>query len=93
RKVEQRTAELTESLQQQTATAEILSSISASMTDTKPVFDAIVRNLRRLFGTRFAVLQTLSDDGMVEMRAVAGDPGFERILDRYPRPLADDTVG
>ncbi|MFX8945880.1 hypothetical protein ABTN08_19615, partial [Acinetobacter baumannii] len=34
-----------------------------------------------------------SDDGMVEMRAVAGDPGFERILDRYPRPLADDTVG
>ncbi|MFX5480877.1 hypothetical protein ABTD95_19770, partial [Acinetobacter baumannii] len=56
-------------------------------------FDAIVRNLRRLFGTRFAVLQTLSDDGMVEMRAVAGDPGVERILDRYPRPLADDTVG
>src|SRR5271155_2428253 len=69
-KVEQRTAELSETLQQQTATAEILSSISASMTDTKPVFDAIVRNLRRLFGTRFAVLQTLRDDGMVEMPAV-----------------------
>ncbi|MCP4621478.1 MAG: GAF domain-containing protein [Bradyrhizobium sp.] len=92
-KVERRTAELTETLQQQTATAEILSSISASMTDTKPVFDAIVRNLRRLFGTRFAVLQTLSDDGTVEMRAVTGDPGFERIIDHYPRPLGDDTVG
>jgi signal transduction histidine kinase len=93
KKVESRTAELSETLQQQTATAEILSSISASMTDTKPVFDAIVRNLRRLFGTRFAVLQTLRDDGMVEMPAVDGDPGFEKLIDRYPRPLSDDTVG
>ncbi|HTB03208.1 MAG TPA: GAF domain-containing protein [Bradyrhizobium sp.] len=91
-KVEQRTAELSESLEHQTATAEILSSISASMTDTKPVFDAIVRNLLRLFGTRFAVVQTLHD-GMVEMPAVDGDPGFQRLIDRYPRPLADDTVG
>src|SRR5271168_3259570 len=91
-RVEQRTSELSESLQQQTATAEVLSSISGSMTDTKPVFDAIVRNLLRLFGTRFAVVQTLHD-GMVEMPAVQGDPGFERLIDRYPRPLADDTVG
>jgi signal transduction histidine kinase len=91
-KVEQRTSELSESLQQQTATAEVLSSISGSMTDTKPVFDAIVRNLLRLFGTRFAVVQTLHD-GIIEMPAVHGDPGFERLIDRYPRPLADDTVG
>jgi signal transduction histidine kinase len=91
-KVEQRTSELSESLQQQTATAEVLSSISGSMTDTKPVFDAIVRNLLRLFGTRFAVVQTLHD-GMVEMPAVQGEPGFERLIERYPRPLADDTVG
>jgi len=91
-KVEQRTSELSESLDQQTATAEVLSSISGSMTDTKPVFDAIVRNLLRLFGTRFAVVQTLHD-GMIEMPAVQGDPGFEKLIDRYPRPLADDTVG
>jgi len=51
-----------------------------------------VRNLLRLFGTRFAVVQTLHD-GMVEMPAVDGDPGFQRLIDRYPRPLADDTVG
>ncbi|MFI5248161.1 MAG: GAF domain-containing protein, partial [Nitrospirales bacterium] len=93
KELRQRTDDLTESLEQQTATAEILSSISGSLTDTKPVFDAIVRNLRRLFGTRFAVLQTLRDDGMVEMPAVDGDPGFEKLIDRYPRPLADDTVG
>ena len=93
KELRQRTDDLSESLEQQTATAEILSSISGSMTDTKPVFDAIVRNLRRLFGTRFSVLQTLRDDGMVEMPAVDGDPGFEKLIDRYPRPLADDTVG
>ncbi|MGA9327540.1 MAG: GAF domain-containing protein, partial [Bradyrhizobium sp.] len=91
-KVESRTSELSETLDQQTATAEVLSSISGSMTDTKPVFDAIVRNLLRLFGTRFAVVQTLHD-GMIEMPAVQGDPGFEKLIERYPRPLADDTVG
>ena len=38
----QRTDDLTESLEQQTATSEILASISGSMTNAKPVFDAIV---------------------------------------------------
>ena len=52
----QRTDDLSESLEQQIATAEILASISGSMTETKPVFDAIVRNLLRLFGTRFATV-------------------------------------
>jgi GAF domain-containing protein len=85
--------ETKEALEQQTATAEILSSISASMTSAKPVFEVIVRNLVRLFGTRFAVLQTLRNDGMIEMAAVDGQPGFEKILDHYPRPLARDTVG
>lgn len=91
-KVEQRTAELRESLEQQTATAEILASISGSMHDTKPVFDAIVRNLLRMFDTRFAVVQTVHD-GTVEMPAADGQPGFERLTERYPRALADDTVG
>src|SRR5262245_21485525 len=43
--------ELRQSLEQQVATGEILSSMSGSIADTKPVFDAIVRNLLRLFGT------------------------------------------
>ncbi len=92
KELHQRTDDLTESLEQQTATAEVLSSISGSMTDTKPVFDAIVRNLLRLFGTRFAVVQLL-DDGIVRMPAVDGEPGFERLIDRYPRPLDDMTAG
>ena len=87
----QRTDDLTESLDQQTATEEILSSISRSITDTKPVFDAIVRNLLRLFGTRFAAI-TLLQDGLIHMPAVAGEPGFERLTERFPRPLDHSSV-
>ena len=85
-------SELRESLQQQTATGEILTSISGSMTDAKPVFQAIVRNLLRLFGTRFAVVQLLQD-GIVHMPAADGQPGFERLIDYYPRPIDGTTIG
>jgi GAF domain-containing protein len=88
---QQRTRELTESLEQQTATSEILASMSGSMTDTKPVFDAILRNLLRLFGTSYAVVQ-LVQNGMIYLVAFDGEPGFERLAARYPLPLNDSTV-
>ena len=87
----QRTDDLSEALDQQTATEEILSSISRSITDTKPVFDAIVRNLLKLFGTRFAAI-TLLQDGLIYMPAVAGELGFERLIERFPRPLDHSSV-
>jgi GAF domain-containing protein len=91
--VQARTEDLEESLQQQTATAEILTSISGSMTDTKPVFDAIVRNLMRLFGTRFAVVQLLID-GVIQMAATDREAAeFDKLIRHYPRPLNDDTIG
>src|SRR5262245_38350889 len=88
----QRTDDLSESLEQQTASGEILASISGSMTDTKPVFDAIVRNLLRLFGARWACVQVL-DDGMVHMPAIDGEAGSEKLIDYYPRPLDETTMG
>jgi GAF domain-containing protein len=82
--------ELRRSLEQQTATGEILSSMSGSIADTKPVFDAIVRNLLRLFDTRFASINLLQD-GMTYLVAVAGEPGFERMADLFPRSLSDEN--
>ena len=46
---QQRGRELSESLERQTATAEILGAISGSPTDTQPVFDAIVQSGLKLF--------------------------------------------
>ena len=52
----QRTDDLTESLEQQTATSEILRVISASPTDVQPIFDAIVRSASRLCGGEYAIV-------------------------------------
>jgi GAF domain-containing protein/anti-sigma regulatory factor (Ser/Thr protein kinase) len=90
--VQARTRELAEALEQQTATGEILASISASMTDPQPVFDAIVRNVNRLFGTQFANVQLLRD-GMVHMPASGGDPRAEELARNYPRPVDHTTAG
>jgi GAF domain-containing protein len=89
--LQQRTDDLTVALEHQTATSEILSSISGSITDTKPVFGAIVRNLRRLFGTRFAMVQLLHD-GMTHLAAAGDRAEFETLTQQFPRPL-DQSAG
>ena len=48
--LQEKNSALTESLEQQTATSEILRVISHSPTDVQPVFDTIVRNAVRLCG-------------------------------------------
>jgi two-component system NtrC family sensor kinase len=87
-----RTDDLTESLAQQTATSEILASISGSLNDPRPVFDAIVRSLLRLFGARFATVQLLHDR-TIEMPAADGQAAVDKVMQHYPRPLDDTTIG
>jgi class 3 adenylate cyclase/GAF domain-containing protein len=82
--------DLRNSLERQTATGEVLTSITASLTDTKPVFETIVRNLRRLFDTPLALL-LLVKDGMLHVEAPAQDREFEKAANQYPRPVGDDS--
>jgi GAF domain-containing protein/HAMP domain-containing protein len=87
RKVEERTAELTQALEFQGASGEILSSISSSIADTKPVFDAIVRNVVRLLGTQYATVFMLRGD-QLELAAAKGDAVSDGTYARsFPQPL------
>jgi GAF domain-containing protein/DNA-binding response OmpR family regulator len=69
--------ETNEALEQQTATAEILRVISGSVTDTQPVFDAIVQSCQRLFAGK-AVALVLSKGDMLESVAFSSDSGDQR---------------
>jgi GAF domain-containing protein/DNA-binding response OmpR family regulator len=64
--------ETQEALERQTATAEILRVISNSVTDTQPVFDAIVQSCQRLFAGK-AVALVFPRDGMLESLAFSSD--------------------
>jgi len=62
--LEARNTDLTNALEQQTATADVLRVMSASATDTQPVFDAIVRNAVRLCHARFALVYQVDGDAI-----------------------------
>ena len=90
---QQRTRELTESLEQQTATAEILGVISNSLSATQPVFDAIVASGLKLFPGA-TVLVTLADGDQVRAAAVAAPDaaGVEAVRGRMPLLLTRDYI-
>jgi signal transduction histidine kinase len=91
RKVDERTRELTETLEQQTATSEILSVISNSPTNVQPVFEAIVQSALRLFdGNLIAVL--LVNGGRLERPAFASTSPRKDAQDFYPMPLDRETL-
>jgi two-component system, NtrC family, sensor kinase len=86
-------AHVTEALEQQTATSEILEAISSSPTDVQPVFDAIVRNGMHLTGAARCVLfgfdgEMLSVLAMHNVRA----EGIEMIHRIFPRPASRQSA-
>jgi signal transduction histidine kinase/HAMP domain-containing protein len=72
-KVEVRTQELTESLEQQTAMSQVLSVISSSPGDLKPVFDSILANATRICQASFGNLE-LYENGTFRLGAMYNAP-------------------
>src|SRR5262249_24517322 len=85
--VQARNRELTESLEQQTATSEILRVISSSPTNVQPVFDTIVANAVRLCNARMGAVH-LYDGQLVHIVALHNFPpeAVEVLHRMYPRP-------
>jgi signal transduction histidine kinase len=91
--VQARTEELGESLQQQTATADILTVISNSLDDTQPVFNAIVQSGLKLFADA-TIMITLADGDQVNPVAVADDDParIDAVRRRFPVPLTREYM-
>ena len=82
--------EIRESLDQQTATAEVLGVISSSIADTAPVFDKILESCERLFAGRIVGLNLVREDGQLHIGAYHGAQReeFERI---FPLPVTAES--
>ena len=84
---------LTASLEQQTATSEVLRAIAHTQTDAQPVFDTIVRSAARLCDAPVAAVFLTDGRMLYHMANYGSSPeGLKAQLARFPRPVAMDTV-
>ena len=98
KELEVRNRDLTEALEQQTATSEILRVIASSPTDVQPVFDTIAASASRLCGGVAAIV-TRFDGEMIHLVAHCNPrPGIEPVTARLvcETPAGgdvDDVIG
>jgi hypothetical protein len=86
--------ELRQSLEQQTATADVLRIISSSPGDLEPVFDAILKNATEICEAKFGQIFSY-DDGLIQKVAHVNDPpalaAWDDRMGRHP-PVPDGPL-
>jgi GAF domain-containing protein/CheY-like chemotaxis protein len=92
RETRERTAEVTEALEQQKASAEILGVISQSVEDTQPVFEKILESCQHLFGGEELDVLLIDDQGLLQVAAYLGDYR-EDLLKTFPAPWEITPAG
>ena len=91
--LEARNRELTETLEQQVATGDILRVISRSPTDVQPVFDTIAAAALRLCGARSANVFTYDGELLrIGALAIVDPKGADAMRSIFPRPASRDTA-
>jgi GAF domain-containing protein len=90
----QRTTDLAESLEQQTATSEVLRVISSSPGELEPVFQNLLGNARRLCAADFGLMFQYDGSSFQLMAQLGADPDFVGYLQRGPfRPGPETLTG
>jgi signal transduction histidine kinase len=80
----QRTADLSESLEQQTATSEVLRVISSSPGELEPVFQAILENATRICGAKIGILFRYENGAYSAIATLGVTPAYAEYLNRGP---------
>jgi two-component system NtrC family sensor kinase len=89
-----RTDDLSESLQQQTATADVLKVISSSRGELEPVFNAMLANAVNICGASFGVLFRFADGAWHAAAMFGVPPAFAEFWHRGPqRPSSRTALG
>jgi GAF domain-containing protein len=90
--VQVRTLELTESLEQQTATAEVLGVISSSAGDLAPVFDAMLGKAMQLCSANFGVLNTYDGKSFQTAATYGLPPAYDEYRRKRPQEYGPGTA-
>jgi GAF domain-containing protein len=92
--VQARTKQLTEALEQQTATSEVLQVISSSPGELEPVFEAMLSNAVRICEAKFGTLYLREEDGFrtVAMHNAPAAFAEARRLDPLVRPPPSSSI-
>ena len=90
-----RTAELTEALEQQTATSEVLQVISSSSGELAPVFESLLASAKHLCGAEFGIILLREGDAFRTVALHGTTAAYTEARWRAPllRPAADTGLG
>src|SRR5262249_12471643 len=88
-----RTRELSESLEQQTATSDVLRVISSSPADIQPVLETIGERAKKLCNAEISAV-SIVDGELIRMASIHGmtEAGVEAVRSAYPVRRTDETV-
>jgi two-component system, NtrC family, sensor kinase len=82
--VQKRTQELSEALEQQTATSDVLRVISSSPGELQPVFEAILENATRICGAKIGILFRYENGAYSAIATLGVTPAYAEYLNRGP---------